>query len=336
MKQPAPRRGVYELYWKFAFERQRAFENRFFGRTEPWSEDCIINEYKFCNVFRAADRVSQYLIRSVCYSGDDGTSRDQIFRIVAFRLFSKIDTWDAVVDHLGGQPVLDDLASNRFAESLEFALAQNKTIYTGAFILCANDFYGKPYKYLNHVELLRHMFIVDDLASAITSASSLRQVYDELHSYPLIGDFMAYQIAVDLNYSDLLDFDEDDFTQPGPGALRGIRKCFEDLNGMSPAEIIMWMVEHQEAEFARLGFDFNGLFGRRLHAIDCQGLFCETDKYCRVATPHLESARKRIKAKFAPNSEGIDYFFPPKWDINDAVQMHRRISVPVDMTPMLF
>jgi len=54
-----------------------------------------------------------------------------------------------------------------------------------------------------------------------------------------------------------------------------------------------------------------------LHAIDCQGLFCETDKYCREAAPELASARKRIKARFTPTPEPIRLLFPPKWDIND-------------------
>ena len=52
------------------------------------------------------------------------------------------------------------------------------------------------------------------------------------------------------------------------------------------------MVEHQQAEFERLGFEFNGLYGRPLHAIDCQGLFCELDKYCREAVPELRSANE--------------------------------------------
>jgi len=77
------------------------------------------------------------------------------------------------------------------------------------------------------------------------------------------------------------------------------------------------MIEHQEEEFARLGLPFNGLWGRPLHAIDCQGLFCETDKYCREAAPELASARKRIKARFSVSPEPIQLFFPPKWDIND-------------------
>jgi anti-sigma regulatory factor (Ser/Thr protein kinase) len=121
----------------------------------------------------------------------------------------------------------------------------------------------------------------------------------------------------DLNYSALLDFSENEFTQAGPGALRGIKKCFEDLGDYTPAEIVLWMTERQDDEFARLGLPFGGLWGRPLHAIDCQGLFCETDKYCREAAPELASARKRIKARFTPAPEPVRLFFPPKWGIND-------------------
>jgi len=76
------------------------------------------------------------------------------------------------------------------------------------------------------------------------------------------------------------------------------------------------MVERQEREFARLNLDFRGLWGRRLHAIDCQNLFCELDKYCRKARPQLTSARKRIKARFAAHPEKMKLFFPPKWNLN--------------------
>lgn len=69
-------------------------------------------------------------------------------------------------------------------------------------------------------------------------AKTLREVYLRLHSYPLLGDFMSYQITIDLNYSALLDFSKNEFTQPGPGALRGIKKCFEDPGGYTPAEIV--------------------------------------------------------------------------------------------------
>jgi hypothetical protein len=33
------------------------------------------------------------------------------------------------------------------------------------------------------------------------------------------------------------------------------------------------MVDHQDEEFARLGLDFGGLWGRPLQPVDCQELF---------------------------------------------------------------
>jgi len=73
-----------------------------------------------------------------------------------------------------------------------------------------------------------------------------------------------------------------------------------------------------------LGVKFPSLWGRPLQLIDCQNLFCEVDKYARVMHPDIEGAsgRTRIKQKFRPNTEPIDYWYPPKWNINDAVAKH--------------
>jgi hypothetical protein len=314
---PTPRAGVYELYWYYASERQAMFEQRIAGSPPPWTADPILDSYKFCNVYRAADRVSQYMIRDVCYHDEDCTAHDRVFQIVAFRTFSRTDTWRSVRDYLGRYPTLDDLATGAFTTALDHTAATNGGLYTGAFILCATDAYGQRRKHLNHVELWRHMFLADNLADQILEAGSLRQVYDLLHGYPLMGDFMSYQTAIDLNYSALVDFSENAFTQAGPGALRGIRKCFVDLGDYTPTDVIRWMVERQSDEMDRLGLPFHGLYSRALHAIDCQGLFCETDKYCREAVPDLASARRRIKARYTQTPEPISLFFPPKWGIND-------------------
>lgn len=318
-RSPIPRQRIYDLYWHFAAERQRILERRVAGMAAPWTADDVLQTYKFCNVYRAADRVSQYLIREVICEHRSEPWADRAFQIVAFRTFSNAETWDSVRTFLGHHPTLTDLRDGSFTKALEHANRTNGRLYTGAFILCAADAYGKARKYLNHVELFRHMFLLDQLGPRLTEAKSLHSVYDRLRGYPLMGDFMSYQIAIDLNYSEAINFSEDDFTQPGPGARRGIRKVFEDLGDYTPAEIVYWMVDRQEREFRARNYVFNGLWGRRLHAIDCQGLFCETDKYCRVAAPELISARRRIKAKFFPSRQPIKLFFPPKWKINDRI-----------------
>jgi hypothetical protein len=315
MKELIPRPGAYELYWKFAYERQKAFEARVRGERGPWTDDPILQQYKFCNVYRAADRVSQYMIREVCYNPEQSTPEDRLFQIIAFRFFSHIATWDAVRAFLKRAPIIDDLVDGKFEQAVEQAKEQNGKLYTNAFILCATDAYGQGRKHLNHIELFKDMFVNRELGQKILVATSLKEIYDLLHTFPLMGDFMSYQTAIDINYSDLVNFSENEFTKAGPGALRGIKKVFTSTDGHSPEEVIMWMVEHQDEEFARLGYTFTGLFGRKLHAIDAQGLFCETDKYCRQALPELASARVRIKSKFTENPTPVELFFPPKWQI---------------------
>src|SRR5580698_5102032 len=114
-----PRPGVYELYWQFASERQAVFERRAAGLPRPWTDDEILKTFKFCNVFRAADRVSQYLIGSVIYDGNATDDCDVLFRIVAFRIFSNIDTWEGLKARLGRQPLVEDLWSGAFLAALE-------------------------------------------------------------------------------------------------------------------------------------------------------------------------------------------------------------------------
>lgn len=128
----------------------------------------------------------------------------------------------------------------------------------------------------------------------------------------------------DINYSPVTDFSEMEFVVPGPGAIDGIRKCFDGTAGLTDADVIRFMADRQEAEFERLGVDFQGLWGRRSQLIDCQNLFCEVAKYARVVHPQVVGAlgRTKIKQRFRPNPDQIDYWYPPKWGINEAVARH--------------
>ena len=91
---------------------------------------------------------------------------------------------------------------------------------------------------------------------------------------------------------------------------------------MSEKEIIKIVADRQEIEFERLGLSFKSLWGRKLQLIDCQNLFCEVDKYSRVRHPNItgNSKRTRIKQKYKRNHEPIEYWFPPKWNLNHLLE----------------
>lgn len=178
--------------------------------------------------------------------------------------------------------------------------------------------FGYARKRENHLMLIEHM-MHSGLANRIAEAASMATVYQLLLSFPTIGKFLAYQYAIDINYSTLTNFSEMDFVMPGPGAMDGIRKCFSNLGDYTEADIIRYVTDRQEQEFERLGIRFKDLWGRRLQLIDCQNLFCETDKYARLAHPEMSgiSGRTRIKQLYVSSGRNnIDYFFPPKWGLN--------------------
>jgi hypothetical protein len=78
------------------------------------------------------------------------------------------------------------------------------------------------------------------------------------------------------------------------------------------------VADRQESEFEARGIPFQSLWGRRLQLIDCQNLFCEVDKYARVAHPQVRgiSGRSRIKQRFTPVGQPLTAWFPPKWGLN--------------------
>lgn len=315
---PTVRPDVHDAYWRFAAERLAIYKRRLEDAPDapgPWTEDPVLAEYRFCNSYRAADRVSQYLIRDVIYAPQavELAPEDIFLRVVLFRLFSKESTWEAIEQATGGltRATLD---VDVVGDVLEHRRTQGP-IYTAAFILAAPSAYGHHAKHRNHLALVADMFGPGRLGSRLGTARSLADVFDALTSYPMIGPFLGYQIAVDLNYTAHLGFCENDFTVPGPGAVRGLRKVFADPGGLTDRQLIMRMVDSQDEQFARLGLEFPGLYGRPLHAIDCQSLFCETDKYSRVAFPELKSNRSRIKARFSPAGQLERPYFPPKWGL---------------------
>lgn len=315
---PAIPTVVFDTYWRFAVERQAIFFWRIKKQWGPWTEDSILQEYKFTNAYRASDRVSQYLIRNVIYKGDP-SPREVFFRIILFKLFNKIETWEMLTRELG-TVCYRSYSFKKYNQVLSQAMLGGKTIYSAAYIMpSGNSTFGYTRKHSNHLKLLE-MMMKNRVYNKIANAPNMSSAFEILRSYPTIGDFLAYQLVTDLNYSELTKFSEMEFVVPGPGAKSGIKKCFKSLGGLTEPEIILRVTKRQNDEFERIGLTFQDLGGRPLKLIDCQNLFCEVDKYARVAYPQSNgSGRTRIKQKFNPKYEPIDYGYPPKWGINRSV-----------------
>ncbi len=324
--------AVFDTYWRFAVARQAIYLARLRGAPPPWTQDPVLTVHRFTNVFRASDRVSQFLISEV-QRGPESPSdpAEVIFRTLLFKIFNREDTWRHLESRIGpvGWRTYD---YDRYRAALDEA-AMRGPIYSGAYVMPPPRL-GEDRKHANHLRLVERM-MRDGLAGKVRSAPSLRSIYQILVEYPGIGRFLAFQYAIDLNYLDWVQFDEDDFVVAGPGAKDGIRKCFGPRSIGIEDDVIRYMTESQDDHFARLGLEFPGLFGRRLHLIDAQNLFCEVDKYARVRHPEIAgiSGRSRIKQRYKPGGPIRPPVFPGRWGLDQAGLLCGKVAATQPTVP---
>jgi len=313
------REEAFRYYFYFMQERMDIFWNKYDGKTPLYSNDLILSQYKFTNVYRACDRVSQYLISNVIYTdGKNYSPEDIVFRILLFKIFNRIETWQFLEKHYGSINI-KAFKHKDFSSILRHRI-QKQPIFSAAYLMNGTHVkYNDKFKYKHEKWLcmLDDEIIKGKLIDKIIAARSLEEIYELLLTCSFIGPFLAYQFAIDLNYSEVINFDENSFVKAGIGAIRGIDKCFINKAGKSYEYLIEYTFENIDKYRTKFNYSFQNLFGRNPTLIDLQNCFCETDKYLRVALPELNIRTKRIKQKYKQVLKPINYFFPPKWELEN-------------------
>lgn len=264
--------------------------------------------------------MSQYLIRKVIYGPEraNWTELDVLLRILVFKVFNKIDTWEYIEYQLGEPLTLQNYDPVRLTRWLT-ELQGGQAIFNSAYIMTGvhRDYTNYRTKHERWLHMIQAEILDSERLRYIAEAPSLKAIYQQLKTCPFIGDFLACQYTIDFNYSEVVDFDENTFIAAGIGAIRGIKKCFCYECRYSYEDYIRYTQEHLEQYQEQYGYtDFKPLFGRAPHLIDVQNVFCETDKLLRVKMPKFNLGQRRIKHKFEPGKPLPDYFFPPKWGLN--------------------
>ena len=307
---------------------------RLAGAPAPWTDDAVLATYRFTNTFRAADRVSQYLIRLVYNQLKDATPDTLFLCVMLFKVFNRIDTWEAIDANLGlpDADTFDYSACDRMLS----VLRTRQPIYSAAYIMPSGKTKGVP-KHRMHLGLIRQM-IEDQAPRHLEESKRLEDAYNILLAYPSLGPFLAFQYAIDLNYTTLMDHPEQSYVVPGPGALDGLSKVFRSLGDHSPTDAIRWLSDRQDVEFARHHIEFNGLWGRQMQPIDVQNVLCEVSKYTRRTSPSVKGllGRSRIKQRYSSGEALPMPFFPPKWGLSRPIQqwraMHTRNTEDIPRT----
>jgi hypothetical protein len=173
------------------------YYRRLRGEPAPWTSDPVLKTYRFTNTYRAADRVSQYLIREVQYHPERPQAPPELFfRTLLFKVFNKIETWEAL-ERAHGPLAWKGVDLNGIDKTLSGLREREFRIYSAAYIMPAPAF-GAVRKHTNHLKLIQSM-MADRLADRLQQAPDLGSVYERILPYPGLGRFLAFQYAIDLN-----------------------------------------------------------------------------------------------------------------------------------------
>lgn len=323
----------FVYYLHFISERMNIFWKRKEGAYAPYTDNEVLSKHKFTNVYRSLDRVSQYLINEVIYNGNAYSRLSMFKRILIFKHFNQIETWELIKVKFGD--VDENINFKELGDFLTEKINEGVVIYSNAYMVTSafmkengsvfNEygFKGETIKHVCYFKIFQEYLYNRGNVHKILESKSMEELYKLLCDIPGFGRFIAMQYCIDFNYSELFDFSENDFIVQGPGAERGIDRCFEFEGKSNYVGVINWvkdnlfdLLEIYKEDYPDLNLNFKQLPNRKPTLIDIQNCFCETDKFLRGMGVKREGVNgKRVKNMFIQNNKSIEYKFPPKWAV---------------------
>lgn len=278
-----------ELFFYWVKERQAIHDKKESGAPKPWTDNPILQRYKFCNVRREDDRVTIWIKkhwRDPCRGHPN-----MWFAMIVARLFNWPETLDLI-----GFPLSDfDILRPIWRSQLKNYREQGNKVFTGAYLVSTNGVSMDKIDYIldrvltpiwergvSPQELWNTAGGLEDMESL-----TLRDYWTHLTTFDGLGSFMAGQVVADLKYIDPVLENASDwwtFAPLGPGSTRGLNR-FAGREPNRPLKQEQGLKEIQEAQKL-----IEERLGMKLPAHDVQNCFCEYYKYVKI---HYGEGRTR-------------------------------------------
>ena len=267
-KLPDENLEVYEphlrLFFETMYERMLIWKRRFIDqRPRPWTDNKIFRESKFTNVYRELDRNSQWQIKNILL--DKSLSGiNLIWKMMVFRFFNNPETFVKGMQEMGWQngiPDWKDYDEDEFASFIDRIRQSGENPYTTAYLINSQAAPGKSrdYCYTNLIIPTLHKN-VPQLISVVRRAKTPEDIITYLKTMPAVADFIAHEFYQDFTYIpryrgiEFMKFDQNDFTNVGPGASIGIRLIYPSLKTVrEQKQAIYWLRDLAEEWLTKIG-----------------------------------------------------------------------------------
>lgn len=253
------------LYW--VQERESIRLRRLAGQSKPWTDDEILQRYRFCNVRRMDDKVSQWLLKN--WYEPNYNHSNMIIACCLARFFNLPSSLEAI-----GFPFKWD--AKRTSRVLRRLQHQGRCIFNGAYMVRGNDGVDKV------------GCVINDTIQAIArkppviNPSSMRRTWEVLLPYRGMASFMAGQVVSDLRWAMHGTWgDRHEWAPLGPGSRRGMNRWLQrdirdPMEQKEFNELLGSLILHCRKEIP------SRALVAKMEAMDWQNCLCEFDKYSRV------------------------------------------------------
>lgn len=313
----------FKEFFRTMFERQEIWYKRsILKQPAPWTTDKYLRDYKFTNVYRELDRASQWLIKNVLL--DHKLSlEDLVFRIIIFRFYNQPDTFDSDSVYFVKLPHYESFSPKKlWLETVMYREKVDNPWHTAymmnlAFLAKPKDWKGKglfkDHAYCEYAFVKIHEMI-PTIVEALKICETPEGIMHVLEKMPATAGFQAHEFYIDFCYcarywkEAIMPFDENDFTNVGPGCSLGIRLIFPQLQPNEQIDGIYHlrdMAEEQLAEFKESFKYIKWKEGEYHPAQECnitlhqiEMWLCEYQKYWKMT---IQQGKQR--SKFTPKTK---------------------------------
>lgn len=282
---------------RFMKERHSIYISRIVGAARPWTEDQILQRYRFCNVYRELDTVTQWIDQHVRKPFNQHLYL--WFMLTICRQINHVPTLEELLGSpraSGAWPWDADKWNWKWLRKvLRDRAERGAQVYTAAYLLNAhgasvNEPNDKPHFTARHV-----LKSVWDARHIVEPAlyGTLEAAWSALLPYHGWGPFTAYEVVTDLRHTRYLDHAPDIMTwaNAGPGARRGLNRLYgRETRAPAPAgqllaemRLLLPLIQERWPK---------GPLWPALELREIEHSLCEFDKYERTRLDEGKPRRK--------------------------------------------
>ena len=252
-------------------EREKVRNKKANNEDKPWTIDPILQKYRFTNVRRMDDKVSQWLLNNwyVPYKGHPHMPQ----AVTMARFFNLPSSLETVTDLVFS----DKWDANAISKKLRVKMSFGDKIFNNAYMVRGNDGQDKVDTVVNYTI----QPLVND--PPLINTKSMEETWACLCPRYGMGSFMSGQIVADYRWAIKGSWkDKNSWAPVGPGSSRGV--CWlhyrEIHKTLKQSEFLPHLVEIRESAENYLPEEITN----RMEMMDWQNTLCEFDKYMRVVT----------------------------------------------------